>query len=165
MHCTHTPVAVPEICARIAERAGNLFHGRRLWCSAAVLSALNGALGGDLSETQVIRLTAGLSNGLGGSGCLCGALAGGVLALGLLLGTEQPRRSGDTRVMRMTRQLHRRFEETFGATCCRILIRKREPGMTSSFQSCGFRTAQAARWTAELILEAEPARTRSIDPA
>ena len=153
--------SIAQAAERIGERAANLFSTRQLWCSGAVLVVLNQALGGDLSQETAIRLAAGLGDGMGGSGCLCGGLNGGALALGLFLGTGRLSPGGDKKVLEATRQLHIRFKAAFGSACCRILMKTRESAIHT--HDCAQRTAEAAELTAALILAQRPEVSQRID--
>ena len=77
--------SVKKLITVIGTKAYYLFITGRLWCSEAVLVTLNQGLGGGLSRRTAEALTMGMGNGLGGSGCLCGAVNGAVVALGLFL--------------------------------------------------------------------------------
>jgi C_GCAxxG_C_C family probable redox protein len=152
-----------EISRKIGERAGNLFQTGQLWCSGAALVALNHALGGDLAEELAVRLTSGLSDGMGGSGCLCGALNGGALALGLFLGTGCLSTEGDQRVLKATRELQDRFKAAFGSTCCRSLVKGHDNVPGKDHGKCALRTAKATEFAAALILHRHPELSRRID--
>lgn len=85
--CFTYAYSLNDACLKIGKRAGNLFHTHQLWCSGAALIAFNQSLGGGLTEELAIRLTSGISDGMGGSGCLCGALNGWALPLRIFLDT------------------------------------------------------------------------------
>lgn len=86
-----------------AELAGELFD-RGFSCTNSVLQASTGSVSQELQA-----LTAGFSCGIGKSGCLCGAVTGGVMALGLKGCADQ---SG---VLMLA------FKEAFKTACCRGL--------------------------------------------
>ena len=159
----HDLSSIGQACLKIGQRAGNLFQTRQLWCSGAVLVALNQALGGDLTRDLAIRLAAGLGDGMGGSGCLCGGLNGGALAIGLFLGTGRLSPGGDKMVLEATRVLHNRFKSAFGSTCCRILKKNDARQSAGDDQNCILRTAKAAEISAALILERRPELIHRID--
>jgi len=70
----------------------------------------------------VIQLLAGFGHGMN-AGCVCGAISGGVLAVGnLLAGAES--KGFDKTIKATTAELHRRFVDEFGVTCCRSLRKK-----------------------------------------
>jgi C_GCAxxG_C_C family probable redox protein len=61
----------------------DFFAGRDLNCAETVLCAANETYGWDLSHDAIL-LAAGFGGGVGGQELLCGALSGGVMALGKL---------------------------------------------------------------------------------
>ena len=144
-----------KILDDVAARARNLFESRRFMCAESVLLAINGGLKGDLPEQYAVAMAAPFSVGLGGSGCACGALSGGVIAIGLFLG------NGDAYAYRkkarqFSSQLHDRFKEQFGSACCRVLCKKVKHDKKQHFEHCAGMTAQAARITTEIILNERP---------
>jgi C_GCAxxG_C_C family probable redox protein len=151
------------LITKIGERSANLFLTRQLWCSGAVLVALNKALHGQLPQDLAIRLCAGLGDGMGGSGCLCGGLSGGALALGVFLGSGRLSPGGDQTVLKATHQLHHRFKEIHGSTCCRILTKNVVMGSSRQFTACAQRTATAAELASDLILQHRPELLNTVD--
>jgi len=85
------------------EIAGELFDQGHS-CTRSVLQATGGS-----RNQELLSATAGFSCGIGKSGCLCGAITGGVMALGLNWRAD---RSAD---------LMAAFKEVFQTTCCRGL--------------------------------------------
>lgn len=154
---------VDKVCMMIGKRAGNLFLTRQLWCSGALLVVLNQALQGDLTDELAIRLTSGLGDGMGGSGCLCGALNAGALALGLFLGTGRLSPGGDRQVLKAIQELHSRFKNVFGSTCCRILMKNTITGSESHNDDCARRTSKTAELTAALIFSRRPQLIQQIN--
>jgi C_GCAxxG_C_C family probable redox protein len=147
----------------IGARAKNLFITGQLLCTESVLTVINQGLKGDLSPELAIRIASGLPEGLGGSGCLCGALNGGVLALGLFLGRSRPGFGNGNRVRSSTRIFHDRFRETFGGTCCRILSHDFRHDRDLHFSHCAELTAEAARMAARIILHERPDLAKQAD--
>jgi len=128
----------------------------QLMCSEAVLRVLNQGLNGGLPSEIAVRLTSGLPEGFGGSGCTCGALSAGVIALGLFLGRNGPGILNNRRVYAASKELHDHFKIQFGATCCRILTKNIELGTEHLFQLCARRTGEVAEQAARIILERKP---------
>jgi len=139
-----------ELVARVRSQAEDLFASRRLLCAGAVLQAVNQCFGGGLDPAVAARLVAGLPEGMGGAGCICGALSGAGLALGLLLG------DGAYRVPPWAGRLPRRFQRRFGSTCCRVLRRQTREDPRADFQRCTRFTGAAAAMAAEIILDERP---------
>lgn len=82
------------------------------------------ALGESLGvESELIpRIATGFHGGVGGSHrWACGALSGGVIAAGMVLGREKPEESAK-RVDTFVQQLLGDFEERFGSVRCYELV-------------------------------------------
>jgi C_GCAxxG_C_C family probable redox protein len=148
---------------QIRDRAENLFRTRQYHCAEAILVAMNRGFRGGLSEPQAVALASGLTHGLGGSGCTCGAVSGAILALGLLVGGDHPHRNR-SRVRRASAALHERFKTAHGSTCCRVLTRKGEKAGRARFDRCGAFTGDGAEMAARLALEFRPELARTADP-
>ncbi len=90
-------------------------------CAQAVLYAYGPDLG--LEAERALRIATGLGAGLGRRGETCGAVTGGVLALGLKYGrgTQQDRSATETAYQK-TQELMAAFERVHGSCCCRTLL-------------------------------------------
>lgn len=154
---------INRICEKIGGRAADLFTTRQLWCAPALLVSVNHGLNGELDDTLAIRLASGFGEGLGGSGCLCGSISGGVIAIGLFLGNGLLSPSGDRTVLAASRRLHEAFKANHGSTCCRVLIKGVKRGSSNHFRMCAERTAFAAELTARMILDQKPELTENVN--
>jgi C_GCAxxG_C_C family probable redox protein len=167
-HCLKESYTVNDdheyLIKQIRLKAENLYSAHRLFCSESVLLALNDGLGGGLTESQAVSLTAGLTIGVGGSGCMCGALNGGIVGTGLFLG-----RKGAYRTRREIREasaeLHDCFKNTFHSTCCRVLTRKVKDDPKRHFRRCAELTGTSAEMAARLIIHRRPEFAERITPA
>lgn len=153
------PADVPVL---IGERARNLFLSHQMYCSEAVLVTLNQALGGSLEKYQALALAAPFSESVGKTGCMCGALGGALMALGLFIGGTSPVRRRAT-VQRVSGDLMKRFKTRFGSSCCRVLSKKAAVNSKSHFDHCSQLTALAAALAAELIFEHRPELAHVVD--
>lgn len=154
---------IHRISEKIGDRAADLFTTRQLWCAPALLVAVNRGLSGELDDNLAIRLASGLGEGLGGSGCLCGSISGGVLALGIFLGNGRRSPSGDRTVLAASRKLHETFKTEYGSTCCRVLVKGLERGSTEHYRMCAERTAFATKITTRMIFDQKPELIRNAD--
>ena len=88
-------------------------------CAESVVRAYLDFLPHDFSP-EVARLASTFGGGLGRAGCTCGVLTGSEMVLGMLVGRDSA--SDDlNRVYQLSGELHDRFKEKFGSTCCRVL--------------------------------------------
>ena len=147
---------VETLVNKIRKRAENLFLTRQLMCSEAVLTVLNQGLQGGLPSEIAIRLTSGLPEGFGGSGCTCGALSGGIIALGLFLGRNGPGILNRRSIDRAAKELHDRYKASFGSTCCRVLTNDIKRGTKDHYRLCAQHTGEAAEQAARIIIEQKP---------
>lgn len=88
-------------------------------CGESIFLAFRDWLGIDVPR-EMVRAFTGLGGGLGHAGCMCGALTGSALVLGLLKGRTDAGESRD-QAYALSREFHDRFESNFGNTCCRVL--------------------------------------------
>lgn len=58
-------------------------------CSESVIAAIRDALELDIPDSA-IAMSSGFPWGMGGAGCLCGAVAGGAMCIGFLYGRSTP---------------------------------------------------------------------------
>ncbi len=153
-----------NLIERIGAKARHLFLSKQLWCSEAVLVTLNQGLRGGLPASLAEGLTVGMGGGIGGSGCLCGAVNGAVVALGLFLSGAGPsRRQSDKTVRTYAKRLNTAFISRFGTGCCRKLMHSKTRKGRSKRQCCAEQTAFTAEYAARLILVHRPELIQRAD--
>ena len=128
----------------------------RMMCSEAVLSVLNQGLGGGLPPDVAMKVASGFPEGIGSSGCTCGALTGGVIALGLFLSQSDSNLAVRRKAMAASGRLHHDFKSRFGSTCCRVLIKNGSSEFPHHFEACCDRGGWAAEHAARMILAERP---------
>lgn len=148
---------------KIRQRTENLFMVRQLMCSEAVLAVLNQGLKGGLAPEIAVRITSGLPEGFGGSGCTCGALSAGIIALGLFLGRDGPGILNNRMVYTASRELHERFKTKYGSTCCRVLTKNIELGTKHHFEFCVRHAGEVAEQTVRIVLNHKPGQIELAD--
>lgn len=124
-----------------AEECAARYFGAGYNCAQSVLLAMAEKRGIDVPDKMVAACTA-FTGGLGKSGCLCGALAGSSLLIGLVEDRGFARKS---RTFDRTNHFHDLFKKNFGGTCCRVLrhgIGYDDPELSSH---CCRITSQAAQ--------------------
>ncbi|MCR4962391.1 MAG: C-GCAxxG-C-C family protein [Firmicutes bacterium] len=105
---------------------------------------------------ETVRLASGMAIGVGQSGCICGALNGGVLAIGLFFGRSQHNGPQDPAViqcMALSKELHDWFKANNGknAVCCRILTREFDMRQGQHKAQCIYYTGLCAAKTAAIL--------------
>lgn len=103
-------------------------------CSESVIFTIRKALDLDIPDSA-IAMSSGFPWGLGGGGCLCGAVAGAVMCIGFVYGRSTPGDPKISRCFELTKEFHDKFREAHGATCCRVLI-KDYPDKNSPERKC-----------------------------
>ena len=138
--------------SKIGKDAENLFRGG-FFCSEALMSSIRSNFELDVPE-EVIAMASGFPIGIGRSKCLCGAVSGGVMALGLFFGRTV---QGDPKVeknLAVAKELHDYFKEASGknSLCCRVLTRGFDMSKGEHKEQCIAFTGMAARKVAEIII-------------
>lgn len=137
---------------KIKTDAEELFRGG-FFCSEAVMSSIRSNFELDVPE-EVIAMASGFPVGIGRAKCLCGAISGAVMALGLFFGRT---RQGDPKVeknMALSKELHDYFKVANGknSLCCRVLTKEFDMGTGEHKAQCIAFTGLAAAKTAEIII-------------
>ncbi len=124
-----------------------------LYCSEAIVSVIRTHFQLDMPE-EIISMASGFPVGIGGSMCVCGAISGGIMALGLFFGRTQPGDPKIGKMMELAAELHDWFKVESGknALCCRIITKGMELGTEEHIEQCTFLTGLVAGKVAEMIL-------------
>jgi C_GCAxxG_C_C family probable redox protein len=74
-------------------------------------------------ENELIpKIATAFGGGIGRCGSVCGALTGGVMALGIKYGTNEPSLEKRLKVYKLAQKFYKRFEKQHGSVLCRELI-------------------------------------------
>jgi len=74
-------------------------------------------------ENELIpKIATAFGGGIGRCGSVCGALTGGVMALGIKYGTNEPSLEKRLKVYKLAQKFFERFEKHHGSVMCRELI-------------------------------------------
>ena len=99
----------------------NDYHTEGFNCAESIFLAFRERVAPGLSA-EAVRMATPFGGGLGYAGCLCGALTGSVMILGILKGRTTPQ-APRKEPYALSSEFHNRFKNKFGATCCRVLTR------------------------------------------
>ncbi len=105
----------------------------------------------DRPAVDIPGVASGFGGGTGRSRQeMCGALAGGVIALGFLCGRMEPDKDVN-RTQKLVEEFRRRFIENFGSSNCGVLLETL--GEQEKMSKCIQLTARAAGVLADLLVE------------
>ena len=74
---------------QIGQTAEEYYRSGQFYCSEAIVKTINDTFGLGYPD-RVVRMASGFPIGIGGAGCACGAVTGGVMAIGMVFGRERP---------------------------------------------------------------------------
>ena len=137
--------------ARIREIAETYYRTGQFYCSEAIVKAINDGFGLGYPE-EVVRLASGFPIGIGGAGCSCGAVSGGVMALGMVFGRDKPKDPRIDRCLCLARELHNSFARQHGCLCCRTLTHGMVLQSPEHMKQCVSFTGEVAEEVAKIIL-------------
>jgi C_GCAxxG_C_C family probable redox protein len=143
-----------ELLDKVQANAEELFRSGTYFCSEAVVQTINEFLGKPYEE-NVVKLASGFPIGMGKAGCLCGAVSGGQMALGMVYGRVEGEPMQD-KMFEVSKELHDYVKDEYKSTCCRVITRE---WAGDNFKSperknhCIKITGNVARWVANQIIE------------
>lgn len=149
-HDTETLVAL------VRAKAENMYEAHRLCCSESILLVVNTSFNGGLSGEAALSLADGFCGGMGGAGCVCGALSSSIMALGLFLSPHHRDGLDKKEFQAVCARMHDQFQDRFGSTCCRNLIKDYVGNRRQRRHFCGKLTGEAAGLAGRLLLAAKP---------
>ncbi len=144
-----TPSEIDPSAVRSTAEA--LYLSGDFYCSEAVLKAIRDAFEAPFPE-EVVKLASGFPVGIGGAGCTCGAVVGGVMALGMIFGRSAPGDRRVNRAMALAKELHDFFKSNHRTLCCRALTHGMRLGSKENRKQCTAFTGEVAEQTAKMIL-------------
>lgn len=124
-----------ELAEQCQMEAEGLYRSGKYHCAEAVVEVVRKHFASHLPDSIV-----GSVSGFGGgssSGCICGAVSGGTVALGLVLANKKE-------TTHLTKELHTWFKKKYSVTCCRT-IRQTHKG------ACPVLTGEVAGKIAEML--------------
>ena len=139
-----------DIKNRIRKQAEDYYRQGDYFCSEAIIRTIRDEFKLDVPD-DVIAMASGFPVGMGGSGCTCGALVGGIMALGLFFGRSEPGSPKVNHTMALSKELHDYFTTQHRSTCCRVLTKGMELGSPVHMEQCIALTGEIAEKATELI--------------
>lgn len=136
---------------RIRLIAEQYYRDGDYYCSESIVKTIRDEFGLPVPDSA-IAMASGFPVGIGGSGCMCGAVAGGIMALGMFFGRQKPKDETVNRCMALARELHDIFRERHTCLCCRVLTKGMVLTSPEHMKQCVAFTGEVAEETARIIL-------------
>lgn len=124
------------LAEQVAAEAESLYRSGKMHCAESVLASVKNQFAPHIPDA-VVQMASGFGGG-SGAGCICGAVSGGTMALGLVTNGDRKAASA------MTKELHEWFKKEYRVTCCKVLTAKGKSG-------CVDLTARVAGKVAEML--------------
>lgn len=138
----------------IKNTAEGYFERGEFFCSEAVLQTVNDALGQPFSP-EITKMASSFPIGLGKAQCLCGAVSGGEMALGIVYGRVHGQEM-DPKMFELSKDLHDYIKKEYGATCCRVITKQWNGDNFMSPERkkhCIKITGQVAKWVSDKLID------------
>ena len=135
---------------KVYDDAGELFRKGDFFCSEAVVATMRETFDKNM-PIEIISTASGFPVGVGRQKCMCGAISGGVIALGYFFGRTE---GGDPKVnktLALTAELHNIFKEKNKVACCSILTKGMDMASGEHKEQCIRFTSEMAKETAKII--------------
>lgn len=147
----HATAVSPKAIQKHAEES----YANGFFCCEAVMDVIRSDFQVEVPES-VIAMSSAMSIGAGRAGCMCGALNGAILALGMFFGrTTQagPKDPKVNAVMALSKELHDWFRDANAkhAVCCRVLTKGFEMSEGEHKKQCIAFTGLCAGKLAEML--------------
>jgi C_GCAxxG_C_C family probable redox protein len=124
------------VSAKCQAEAEELYRSGKFHCAEAVMETVRRQFAPALPES-IVNTVSGFGGG-SSSGCICGAVSGGTVAIGLVLADKKA-------TTHLTKELHTWFKEKYGVTCCKVIRANNDKGV------CPRLTGEVAGKVAEML--------------
>ncbi|WP_059280057.1 C-GCAxxG-C-C family protein [Dehalococcoides mccartyi] len=135
---------------KVKETAETYYRDGDFYCSESIVKTIRDAFALSLPD-DVIAMASGFPIGMGNSGCACGAIVGGIMALGMFFGRTQGKDQKVQKAMDLAHELHDFFQKNHKVLCCQILTKGMTLGSPVHMKQCIAFTGEVAEETARII--------------
>lgn len=142
-----------QILLRVQSNSEELFKSGTFFCSESVVQTINELLGKPY-DSSIVKLAGGFPIGMGKAGCLCGAVSGGQIALGIVYGRVEGEAVHE-KMFELSKGLHDYIKNGYKSTCCRVITKKWSGDDFKSEERrnhCITITGKVARWVANELI-------------
>ena len=136
---------------QIQQDAEETFRSGGFYCSEAIMFSIRKNIAPEMPQA-LIAAASGFPVGVGRSKCLCGAISGGVLALGYFLGKEKATNGEYQKSIELANELQQSFRNKHkGVSCCHIHTKGMDMASGEHKQQCVAFTGEMAIRTARIL--------------
>lgn len=147
-----------ELIEKVRLDAEEYFRRGNFYCSEAIVASVRDNLAPEMPET-FIAAASGFPVGVGRSKCMCGAVSGGVLAIGYVFGRTGPSTPADPKsvqTLALANELQQAFRDSHRVLCCSVQTRGMDMASGEHKAQCVGFTGEMAAKTAEIITRESP---------
>jgi C_GCAxxG_C_C family probable redox protein len=139
---------------KIRQDAEELFRSGSFYCSEAIVASIKNNFALDMPD-EMIAMASGFPVGIGKSKCTCGAVSGGVLALGYFFGRTQgstPKDPKSVKTLELAYELQDSFKRNHKVLCCSVLTKGMDMSAGEHKAQCVSFTGEVAENVARIIV-------------
>lgn len=136
---------------KVRKTAEDYYRNGDFFCSESIVKTIKDEFNLAVPD-DVISMASGFPIGMGRAGCTCGAIVGGIMALGLFFGRTEPKDEKVNKTMELSKELHNIFQKRHKCLCCRVLTKGMELGSPEHMEQCISFTGEVAEETAKIII-------------
>lgn len=139
---------------QIRQDAEDLFKAGKYYCSEAIVASIKKNFELDMPD-EMIAMASGFPVGIGKSKCTCGAVSGGVLALGYFFGRTQgtnPKDPNSVKTLELAYELQEDFKKNHKLLCCSVLTKGMDMASGEHKAQCVAFTGEVAENAARIIV-------------
>lgn len=136
---------------KIRNTAESCYRDGDFYCSEAIVKTIKDEFRLPVSD-DIIAAASGFPVGMGGAGCTCGAISGGIMAIGLFFGRTKSKDEKVDKAMALSKELHDLFKSRHNNLCCRALTKGMDLGSPEHMEQCISFTGEVAEETARIIV-------------
>lgn len=134
----------------VRDTAEAYYRDGDFYCSEAIIKTVKDAFELPIGD-EVVAAASGFPVGIGGAGCTCGAISGGVMALGLFFGRTEGKDPKVNKAMALACELHEIFKAKHKSLCCKVLTKGMTLGSPVHMEQCIDFTGEVAEEVARLV--------------
>ncbi|MCW3488506.1 C-GCAxxG-C-C family (seleno)protein [Dethiobacter alkaliphilus] len=136
---------------KVRQDAEDMFRRGDFYCSESIIKSVKDNFAIDMPD-EIIAMASGFPVGIGKSKCVCGAVSGGVMALGYFFGRTT---GGDPKVQKtlvLANELQQSFKDNHKHLCCRILTKGMDMAAGGHKDQCVSFTGEIAEKVAAIVV-------------